>query len=166
MREKREWPRSASGLVVLGALSLVLWSPDGEAKSAKKAAASKGVPASVAKAPVCDTHLHPKITAVTPDPVKAGQKITIKGQNFGTKACFQKVSFGRHDSGAFRYVNDSTLVATVPNLNPGLIPVHILTAGGSSEYVLLVEKGGAAPRKAVTKSKAKAKKRSKRSTRR
>src|SRR2546430_16943636 len=46
------------------------------------------------KAPVCDMRARPKITKVEPDPMKPGDKITIKGENFGTKECFQGVSFG------------------------------------------------------------------------
>src|SRR2546422_4192992 len=40
---------------------------------------------SVDKAPVCDMRARPKITKVEPDPTKPGDKITIKGENFGTK---------------------------------------------------------------------------------
>src|SRR5438132_12307035 len=47
----------------------------------------------VDKAPNCETHLRPTITKVTPDPVKPGEKITIKGENFQSKDCFQDVSF-------------------------------------------------------------------------
>ena len=166
MEEKKSWHTAIMGVALAaGVLSLLVWAPAGEAKSSKRSSPSKAVPGSVAKAPVCDTYLHPKIVKVTPDPVKPGQKITIKGANFGTKACFQKVSFGRYQTNSFQYVNDSTLVATVPNLEPGLTPVNILTAGGASEYILLVEKGKGSmsnkARKATTKKKSKRSKRSK-----
>jgi IPT/TIG domain-containing protein len=95
-------------------------------------------PASVAKAPTCDPSEHPKIIKVTPDTVKAGEKIMIKGKNFGTKQCFQNVSFGS-STASFSYVNDTTLEATVPTMKSGIARVNVLTEGGSSEYVLLVK---------------------------
>src|SRR5213594_4524914 len=65
---------------------------------------------SVDKAPVCDMRARPKITKVEPDPMKPGDKITIKGENFGTKECFQGVSFGGMADGSkisFKYVNET-----------------------------------------------------------
>ena len=165
MQERKAWQQSTRWLAVFaGVLSLLLLIPDADAKRSKRAQRSKGVPSSVAKSPTCDTYSHPKITKVTPDPVKPGQKITIRGKNFGTKACFKGVSFGRYNTKHFQYVNDKTLVARVPNLKPGLTPVNILTAGGASEYVLLIEKGKVKKSRKVKKSKRS--KRSKRSRRR
>ncbi len=128
--------------LVAGIMSLVFLAPGAEAKSSKskRSKSSKALPSAVAKAPVCDSQAHPKIVKVTPDSVKPGQKIMIKGKNFGTKACFQKVSFGANKARKFKYVNDTTLEATVPKMKPGLTPVNILTAGGSSEYILLIKK--------------------------
>lgn len=167
MKERKAWQQSTRWLAVFaGVISLLLLIPDADAKRSKRAQRSKGVPSSVAKSPTCDTYSHPKITKVTPDSVKPGQKITIKGTNFGTKACFQGVSFGRYNTKHFQYVNDNTLVARVPNLKPGLAKVNILTAGGASEYVLLIEKGGARKSPVVKKSRrSKKSKRSKRSKR-
>ncbi len=162
MQERKAWQQSTRWLAVLaGVLSLLLLIPDADAKRSKRAKRSKGVPSSVAKAPTCDTYAHPKITKVTPDSVKPGQRITIKGENFGSKACFKGVSFGRYKTRHFKYVNGNTLTATVPNLKPGLAKVNILTAGGASDYVLLVEKGKVKKSRKVRKSK-----RSKRSKRR
>jgi hypothetical protein len=96
--------------------------------------------ATVAAAPVCDLQAHPKITKITPDTVKAGQRITIKGNKFGTKECFQNVSFGSVGIKEFKYVNETTLEATVPTLKPGLVPVNVLTAGGTSQFMVLVQK--------------------------
>jgi hypothetical protein len=96
-------------------------------------------PTAVAKSPTCDSSSHPKITKVTPDPVRPGDKITIKGNKFGTKECFLNVSFGAIGTPEFKYVNETTVEATVPNLKPGLMPVHVLTSGGSSEFVLLIQ---------------------------
>jgi hypothetical protein len=96
-------------------------------------------PSSVTKAPTCDNSTHPKIMKVTPDSVKPGERITIKGSKFGTKQCFHSVSFGSVGAHEFKYVNDTTVEATVPNLKPGLVPVHVLTGGGSSQFVLLIQ---------------------------
>lgn len=119
----------------------LLWVPAADAKSSavtpiKPATAP---PSNVAKAPVCDTQSHPKITTVTPDPAKPGDRVTIKGQNFGTRECFHGVSFGAVTAKNFTYVSDTALEATVPNVKPGLVPVTILTEAGSSQFVLLVQ---------------------------
>lgn len=106
----------------------------------------------VDKAPTCDTQLRPKITKVTPDPVKPGEKITIKGEDFGSKDCFKGVSFGSQGSDrttadiSFKYVDEGTVEATVPNLKPGLSPVNLVTSGGSTQSILLIQSkdGGSA----------------------
>ena len=99
---------------------------------------------SVDKAPVCDNRARPKIMKVEPDPVKPGDKITIKGENFGTKECFQGVSFGSGGGldGAkpsFKYINETTVEATVPNIKPGLSRVNVVTGGGSSQAIVLIQ---------------------------
>src|SRR5207247_11333980 len=69
------------------------------------------------KAPVCDMRARPKITKVEPDTMKPGDKITIKGENFATKECFQGVSFGGMADGctiSFNSVTETTVEATVP----------------------------------------------------
>lgn len=127
---------------VMAALILaLLWVPAAEAKSSGTSPIKPNTapPSNVAKAPVCDIQSHPKITKVTPDSVKPGDRATIKGQNFGTRECFHGVSFGAVNAKDFKYVNDSALEATVPNIKPGLVPVNILTEAGSSEFVLLVQ---------------------------
>ena len=134
----------ASFVAVLG---LVLYMGDAHSASKKVAAPAKTsppikavAPEKVASAPVCDLMAHPKITKVTPDTVKAGERITIKGLKFGNKECFHNVSFGPTGTKEFKYVNDSTVEATVPDLKPGMVPVNVLTAGGSAQYMLLVKK--------------------------
>ncbi len=94
------------------------------------------------KAPVCDMRARPKITKVEPDPMKPGDKITIKGENFGTKECFVGVSFGSMADGAkisFKYVNETTVEATVPAIKPGLTRVNVVTGGGSSQAIVLIQ---------------------------
>ena len=126
-RQTTRWLTVAVGLV-----SLLIWIPDAGAASSKRVKVSKSVPRSVARAPVCDTYAHPKILKVTPDPVKPGQKITIKGKNFGTKRCFKQVSFGRKSAKRFQYVNDTTLKAPRPSQKAGHASVNIRPAGGAS----------------------------------
>jgi hypothetical protein len=99
----------------------------------------------VDKAPICDNRVRPKITKVTPDPVKPGEKITIKGENFGSKECFHNVSFGSSGSNRdeakinFKYIDESTVEAVVPDLKPGLTPMNVVTGGGSSQSILLIQ---------------------------
>ena len=100
-------------------------------------AGSATAPPAIVKAPICDPSSHPKIVKVTPDTVKPGDKVTIKGKHFGTKECFHNVSFGP-SSTSFTYVNETTLEATVPSLKAGLTPINVLTEGGSSQSVVLV----------------------------
>lgn len=109
------------------------------ALSGAEAKSSTPPPKAVADAPVCDNSSRPKITKVAPDSVKPGDKIVIKGENFGTKECFHNVSFGSVGAGQFKYLNKTTVEATVPNLKPGLMPVNILTGAGSSQFVILVQ---------------------------
>jgi hypothetical protein len=97
----------------------------------------------VDKAPICDNRSRPKITKVAPDPMKPGDKIVITGENFGTKECFHDVSIGSSGSGRaevkFTYVNETTVEATVPDLKPGLTPLNVVTSGGSSQSVVLIQ---------------------------
>ena len=45
------------------------------------------------KDPVCDRSKRPSIGKVEPDEAKPGDKIVIKGENFGSKECFHGVTF-------------------------------------------------------------------------
>ena len=103
------------------------------------AKSSADQPSKTAKAPACDYQTHPKIKTVSPDPVKPGQKIMIKGINFGTKECFHSVSFGSMSTNDFKYVSPTMLEATVPSLKPGLVPVNIHTEAGTSQFILLIK---------------------------
>src|SRR5437667_8077465 len=97
---------------------------------------------SVDKAPVCDMRARPKITKIEPDPMKPGDRITIKGENFGTKECFVGVSFGGMADSAkvsFTYVNETTIEATVPPIKSGMTRVNVVTNAGSSQAIVLVQ---------------------------
>jgi hypothetical protein len=121
---------------LVGLVATLLLVSGVDAKSSKS---SMAPPAKVAKSPACDYQSHPNITTVTPDPVKPGQKIVIKGSNFGTKQCFHNVSFGSTSANDFKYVSPTVLEATVPNLKPGLVPVNIHTEAGTSQFILLIQ---------------------------
>lgn len=133
----RKYMNSYGSFLYLGSLvglvAILLLVSGVDAKS------STAPPAKVAKAPACDYQSHPKITKVSPDPVKPGQKIVIKGSNFGTKQCFHNVSFGSTSANDVKYVSTTILEATVPNLKPGLVPVNIHTEAGTSQFILLIQ---------------------------
>ena len=136
----RKYMNSYGSFLYLGSLvglvAILLLVSGVDAKSSKSSTAP---PAKVAKAPACDYQAHPKITKVSPDPVKPGQKIVIKGSNFGTKQCFHNVSFGSTNANEVKYVSPTILEATVPNLKPGLVPVNIHTEAGTSQFILLIQ---------------------------
>jgi len=69
----------------------------------------------VERDPVCDRSKRPKIHKVEPDEAKPGQKVTIKGENFGTKECFHGVAFSAAGPAKidYKFVNDTTIEATV-----------------------------------------------------
>ena len=56
----------------------------------------------------------PTIKKVTPDEGKAGDKVTITGENFGGPGCISGVSFGPGSAAKFTQVDDTTITATVP----------------------------------------------------
>ena len=94
----------------------------------------------VDKAPVCDNRLRPKITKVAPDPMKPGDKITITGENFGKKECFHGVSIGSDSMKVtFQHVSETTVEATVPDVKPGLSRLNVVTSGGSSQAIILIQ---------------------------
>lgn len=97
----------------------------------------------VDKAPVCDNRARPKITKVVPDPIKPGDKVTITGENFGKKECFHGVFFGSGGpDGAkttYQLVSETTVEATVPEVKPGLGKVNVITSGGSSQAIILIQ---------------------------
>lgn len=98
----------------------------------------------IQKDPICDRSRRPKVFAVEPDEVKPGDKVTIKGENFGTKECFHGVSFSAASKTAVTYtlVNESTIEATVPDMKNGMTFVVVVAGGGSaqSKGVLVVAK--------------------------
>ncbi|WP_447977419.1 IPT/TIG domain-containing protein [Candidatus Nitrospira bockiana] len=96
----------------------------------------KGVDESKVNAdPVCDRSKRPRIIKVEPDEAKPGEKVTIKGENFGTKECLHGVTFSS-DGGAkvnYTYINDSTIEATVPDTKAGMSFIIVVSGGGSAQ---------------------------------
>jgi hypothetical protein len=89
----------------------------------------------VERDPVCDLSKRPKITKVEPDDVKPGDKVVISGENFGTKECFHTVTFSASPEAtvAYKFVNDSTIEATVPEAKAGMSFLIIVAGGGSAQ---------------------------------
>src|SRR5574341_187136 len=89
----------------------------------------------VAKDPVCDRNKRPRITKVEPDEVKPGDRVTIKGENFGTKECFHGVSFSSAAGVTvqYKYVDETTLEATVPESKTGMSFIIVVAGGGSAQ---------------------------------
>lgn len=88
----------------------------------------------IEKDPVCDRNNRPKILGVEPDEAKPGQKVMIKGENFGTKECFHGVAFSAAGSAKIDYifVNETTIEATVPDVRPGMSFIDIVAGGGNA----------------------------------
>jgi hypothetical protein len=84
--------------------------------------------------PICDRSKRPKIHKVEPDEAKPGQKVTIKGENFGTKECFHGVAFSAAGPAKieYKYVNDSTIEATVPDVKAGMSFIDVVAGGGNA----------------------------------
>lgn len=84
--------------------------------------------------PICDRSKRPKILKVEPDEAKPGQKVTIKGENFGTKECFHGVAFSAAGPAKIEYsfVNETTVEATVPDIRAGMSFIDVVAGGGNA----------------------------------
>jgi IPT/TIG domain-containing protein len=84
--------------------------------------------------PICDRSKRPKIHKVEPDEAKPGQKVTIKGENFGTKECFHGVAFSAAGPTKveYKFVNDTTIEATVPDVKAGMSFIDVVAGGGNA----------------------------------
>lgn len=105
--------------------------PGGGIKSTKASGADK-----VAKARVC-SGATPKIQKVSPDEGRAGDKITITGQNFGDAGCISGVSFGPGSPAKFTQVNDGTVTTVVPGGKRGISLLSLTNAGGEDSKPFL-----------------------------
>ena len=90
--------------------------------------------AKVERDPICDRSKRPKIFKVEPDEAKPGQKVTIQGENFGTKECFHGVAFSAAGPAKIEhtFLNDSTIEATVPDVRPGMSFIDVVAGGGNA----------------------------------
>ncbi len=88
----------------------------------------------VAKDPVCDSSKKPKILRVEPDEAKPGQTIMVKGENFGTNDCFRGVAFSATGPTkiAYKFVNETTIEVTVPDVQPGMSFIDVVASGGNA----------------------------------
>lgn len=84
--------------------------------------------------PVCDRSKRPKILAVEPDEAKPGEKVVIKGENFGTKECFHGVAFSAagQTNIDYTFVSETAVEATVPDIRPGMSFIDIVAGGGNA----------------------------------
>ena len=91
--------------------------------------------AKVERDPICDRTKHPRIAKLEPDEAKPGDKVVITGENFGTKECFHTVTFSAASNipVAFKFMNDSSIEAIVPDAKAGMSFVIIVTGGGSAQ---------------------------------
>lgn len=87
------------------------------------------------KDPVCDRSKRPSIGKVVPDEAKPGEKITIKGENFGSKECFHGVTFSAapKEKIDYQFVNDTTIEAVVPDARAGMSFIIVVAGGGSAQ---------------------------------
>lgn len=90
--------------------------------------------AKVERDPICDRSKRPKIFKVEPDEAKPGQKVVIKGENFGTKECFHGVAFSAAGPAKIDYtfVNETTIEATVPDVRAGMSFIDVVAGGGNA----------------------------------
>ncbi len=89
----------------------------------------------VEKDPVCDRSKRPKIHKVEPDEAKPGEKVVIKGENFGTKECFHGVAFSAAGSAkvTYKFINETTIEATVPpDTKAGMTFIDVVAGGGNA----------------------------------
>lgn len=89
----------------------------------------------VERDPICDRSKRPRIAKVEPDDVKPGDKVVISGENFGTKECFHTITFSASPKAAveYKFVNDTTIEATVPDAKAGMSFLIIVAGGGSAQ---------------------------------
>ena len=69
-----------------------------------------------------------------PDEAKPGQTIMLTGENFGTRDCFRGVAFSAAGPTKidYRFVNDTILEVTVPDIQPGMSFIDIVAGGGNA----------------------------------
>jgi hypothetical protein len=153
-------PLSVPVMVCIGAFALLFAAqtlPDSfAAEQTKKEKQPKAAPPAKAATPKTDKHkyqsaetagkgktcygLAPKIEKLTPDEGKAGDKVTIKGTEFGSPDCLRSVSFGPSHPASFKMQNATTITTTVPaGGRKGLAMVTVTTASGEDSKAFLLK---------------------------
>ena len=92
--------------------------------------------AKVEQDPVCDRTKRPRIAKVEPDEAKPGEKVTIKGENFGSKGMLPRRDLQRRLKATkidYKFVNDTTIEATVPDAKAGMSFIIVVAGGGSAQ---------------------------------
>lgn len=98
----------------------------------------------VEKDPICDSSKKPKIAQVEPDEAKPGQTIIIRGENFGTRDCFRGVAFSAAGPAKidYKFVNNTTIEVTVPDIQPGMSFIDVITSGGNARSKAFLVRAG------------------------
>ena len=115
-----------------------------KAQSAQKGRVSEGATKAsgadkVSKATAC-FGVTPKIERVIPDEVKAGDTITITGQDFGSAGCLSSISFGPGNQAKFEQKDESVVTATVPAITKkGIVLLTVTTASGEDSKAVFVK---------------------------
>lgn len=140
----------SSVLMVLGLAGLALWSVPslGAAEQSRQGGMVEGAgftlydtesikgsdAGKLETDPVCDRSKRPRILKVEPDEAKPGEKVTINGENFGTKECFRWVAFSAAGSTKidFKFINDTKIEATVPDVKAGMTFIDVVAGGGNA----------------------------------
>lgn len=88
----------------------------------------------VERDPVCDRSRRPKIMKVEPDEAKPGEKIMVKGENFGTKECFHGVAFSAAPGTAvqYKFVSETAIEVVVPETRAGMSFIDVVAGGGNA----------------------------------
>ncbi|NOT21301.1 MAG: hypothetical protein HOP22_01050 [Nitrospiraceae bacterium] len=81
----------------------------------------------------------PILNKLTPDEGKAGDKVTITGNNFGKAACFRGVSFGPGHPAQFQQANDSITTTVPAGGKKGLVLLSVTTASGENSKPFLMK---------------------------
>jgi hypothetical protein len=105
--------------------------PGGGITSTKASGADK-----VAKDRSC-SGATPKIKKVSPDEGRAGDKITITGDNFGDASCIRGVSFGPGGTAKFTQVTEGTVTTVVPEGKRGIQLLSLTNSGGEDSKPFL-----------------------------
>lgn len=83
----------------------------------------------------------PQIHDINPSPATAGGEVIITGLLFQGPPCLYDVTFGGVSSPFYIFINDGTIGAIVPDLEPGVydVVVHVRVGGSSNPYALQIE---------------------------